>query len=90
MTSAELRMVFGRTSAFAPSDFLNEISSDLVEYLNKTPIASRQVFQRGDYGDSYNTHSLRNTTTSFEDAAKELNKKLNYFMKAEPANQKQP
>ncbi|NLM36370.1 MAG: UvrD-helicase domain-containing protein [Clostridiales bacterium] len=88
MTSAELRMVFGRTSAFAPSDFLNEISSDLVEYLNKTPIASRQVFQRGDYGDSYNTHSLRNTTTSFEDAAKELNKKLNYFMKAEPAKSK--
>lgn len=34
MTSAERRMIFGRTVSYSTSDFLNEISVDLLESLN--------------------------------------------------------
>ncbi|NLZ47956.1 MAG: DNA helicase PcrA [Clostridiales bacterium] len=88
MTSAEIRMVFGRTSAFAPSDFLNEIACDLVEYINKAPLSSGQGIQRNGYIGNFNSQPLNNSSTSFETAAKELSKKLNYYMNAEPAKPK--
>lgn len=34
MTSAEIRIVFGKTVSYAQSDFLNEIDSNLKEYIN--------------------------------------------------------
>lgn len=83
MTSADIRMVFGRTAAYAPSDFITEISSNLVEHINRRPLGTRQAVQRSGYSNNYNPHSLRNSSTSFESAAQGLNKKLNYFMNTE-------
>jgi DNA helicase-2/ATP-dependent DNA helicase PcrA len=40
MTSAEVRRVFGRTVAYSPSDFLDEVPANLKEYVgNRTPSA---------------------------------------------------
>ena len=41
MTSAEKRMVFGRTVAFAQSDFLDEIPKDLKEYPSELKFPAR-------------------------------------------------
>ncbi|MGL4773190.1 MAG: DNA helicase PcrA [Clostridium sp.] len=42
MTSAEVRRVFGKTVAYPQSDFINEIKSDLKEYVNsRTGMSSR-------------------------------------------------
>jgi DNA helicase-2/ATP-dependent DNA helicase PcrA len=49
MTSAEMRRVFGRTVAYASSDFLNEIPAHLKEYVN---LATRSGF--GGSNSSYN------------------------------------
>lgn len=49
MTSAEIRRVFGRTVAYASSDFINEIPTHLKEYAN---IATRSGF--GGQSSSYN------------------------------------
>ncbi|WP_040212415.1 DNA helicase PcrA [Clostridium polynesiense] len=63
MCSAEVRRVFGRTVAYAQSDFLNEISADLKENLNKSGQKAERNSSR-EYGNSYmeynNPHSLRN------------------------------
>ena len=46
MTSAEVRRVFGRTVSYSQSDFINEIRTDLKEYINErsTNGASREGF----------------------------------------------
>ena len=65
MTSAEVRRQFGRTVAYAQSDFINEIKSDLKEYVSGESLASRtenrsSMFQaRNNYN---NPHSLRNSS----------------------------
>jgi DNA helicase-2/ATP-dependent DNA helicase PcrA len=85
MTSAEIRRVFGRTSAFAPSDFISEISSSLVENLNRGgAFTTRQVVERSGYSNSYNTqpnnpHTLRNNINS-NPSTESINKKLDYIM----------
>lgn len=64
MTSAETRRVFGRTVAYASSDFLNEIPSNLKDYVgvNKRHIRdrdtedTRNVYNNSSYN---NSHSLR-------------------------------
>ncbi|MDO5518384.1 MAG: 3'-5' exonuclease, partial [Clostridium sp.] len=61
MTSAEVRRVFGRTVAYPQSDFINEIKSDLKEYVaaEKAGAKSREGFvNKSSYN---NPHSLRNT-----------------------------
>lgn len=50
MTSAETRMVFGRTVAYAQSDFISEIPADLKEYMNEAKATS-------------NTNTTSGTTT---------------------------
>ncbi|WP_160683928.1 UvrD-helicase domain-containing protein [Clostridium sp. C2-6-12] len=60
MTSAEVRRVFGKTVAYPQSDFINEIKSELKEYISgeKSNIISRdRVIQSNSYS---NPHSLRN------------------------------
>jgi len=59
MTSAEVRRVFGKTVAYPQSDFINEIKSELKEYVGgeKAGIKSRDAIVRNS---SYNNpHSLR-------------------------------
>ena len=59
MTSAEVRRVFGKTVAYSQSDFINEIKSELKEYVGveKASIKSREkVMQSNSYT---NPHSLR-------------------------------
>lgn len=61
MTSAEVRRVFGKTVAYPQSDFINEIKSELKEYIGgeKSNIISRdRVIQSNSYN---NPHSLRNS-----------------------------
>ena len=65
MTSAEVRRQFGRTVAYPQSDFINEIKSDLKEYVSGESLSSRtenrsSMFQaRNNYN---NPHSLRNNS----------------------------
>jgi DNA helicase-2/ATP-dependent DNA helicase PcrA len=64
MTSAEVRRVFGKTVAYPQSDFINEIKSELKEYVGveKANIKSRASIMKSN---SYtNPHSLRNSVTS--------------------------
>lgn len=69
MTSAEVRRQFGRTVAYAQSDFINEIKSDLKEYVSGESLASRNenrssMFQaRNNYN---NPHSLRNSSNAMQ------------------------
>lgn len=69
MTSAEVRRQFGRTVAYAQSDFINEIKSDLKEYVSGESLASRtenrsSMFQaRNNYN---NPHSLRNSSNAMQ------------------------
>lgn len=62
MTSAEVRRVFGKTVAYAQSDFINEIKTDLKEYVNarSTAQASRgATFGTQSSSGFGNPHSLR-------------------------------
>ena len=60
MTSAEVRRVFGRTVAYPQSDFINEIKSDLKEYV-KSEKAKKNSTNSFINKSSYNNpHSLRN------------------------------
>lgn len=63
MSSAEVRRVFGRTVAYAQSDFLNEISVTLKEHINKSGQKLEKPAKK-EHGNSYrdynNPHSLRN------------------------------
>lgn len=69
MTSAEVRRQFGRTVAYAQSDFINEIKSDLKEYVSGESLTSRtenrsSMFQsRNNYN---NPHSLRNSSNAMQ------------------------
>ncbi len=65
MTSAEVRRQFGRTVAYAQSDFIAEIKQELKEYVTgeNGSVASRnKMFQRN--AAYSNPHSLRNNITS--------------------------
>jgi DNA helicase-2/ATP-dependent DNA helicase PcrA len=78
MSSAEQRRVFGRTMSYAPSDFLNEISAQLIERVGEQKKNSISYISGKD-GSSYGTnnrypggyninqgnpHSLRNSNQS--------------------------
>ncbi|MBW6410523.1 DNA helicase PcrA [Clostridium weizhouense] len=72
MTSAEVRRVFGRTVAYAQSDFINEIKSELKEYVsgNKiTPNTKPNVSKNNSYT---NPHSLRNNIINKNKAFNEI------------------
>ncbi len=64
LTHAEIRRVFGRTQAFAPSDFLREIKADLKENVNSDG-KKLGAEPKKQYGSAYmeynNPHSLRSS-----------------------------
>jgi DNA helicase II / ATP-dependent DNA helicase PcrA len=63
MTSAEVRRQFGRTVAYAQSDFIAEIKSDLKEYVsgnNSAQSTRTSMFPRDNRNN--NSHSLRNNS----------------------------
>lgn len=63
MTSAEVRRQFGRTVAYAQSDFIAEIKSDLKEYVsgnNSAQSTRTSMFPRDNRNN--NPHSLRNNS----------------------------
>ncbi|WP_125152877.1 DNA helicase PcrA [Clostridium rectalis] len=56
MTSAESRRIFGRTVAYAQSDFIQEISSDLKEFLNG--VRKNSTINNFNYGNNvYNSRA---------------------------------
>lgn len=62
MTSAEVRRQFGRTVAYAQSDFINEIKASLKEYVSGNPEKQEKkpvMFTRERYN---NPHGLRGNT----------------------------
>ncbi|WP_396334336.1 ATP-dependent helicase [Clostridium sp. 19966] len=79
MTSAGIRRVFGRTTAYEPSDFLSEISADLLENLNRRQ-PSRNINFRGNNYANDNPHSLRNSYSEKE-SVDSITNKLEYMMK---------
>jgi len=60
ITSAESRMIFGRTVGYAPSDFINEISPDLKEIIGGPKNRTVQVLKRNytKAPQAYNPHGL--------------------------------
>ena len=63
MTSAEKRMVFGRTVAFAQSDFLDEIPKDLKEYTSELKFPARSYEKKNNKAsDFFGFHFQPNTT----------------------------
>ncbi|MGL4454039.1 MAG: UvrD-helicase domain-containing protein [Sarcina sp.] len=69
MTSAETRMVFGKTQAYPQSDFIREIPMELKEYIKKEPIkpVNKTTTTLKQTGHSNNPHGLR---SSFNTAPK--------------------
>ncbi|WP_297522429.1 DNA helicase PcrA [uncultured Clostridium sp.] len=63
MTSAESRMVFGKTQAYPQSDFIKEIPMELKEYIKKEPIkpVTRNSKAARQQVVSNNPHGLRNS-----------------------------
>ena len=74
MTSAEVRRVFGRTVSYSQSDFIEEVSPDLKEYVNARGMNSsfnKQFSNRSKIEN--NPHSLReNLYNSLKDTHKAL------------------
>lgn len=80
MTSAEVRRVFGRTVAYSPSDFLNEVPKELKEYVgsksfsnnsgigtsrfNSNSFGNNSVKPVGQGAVNYNFNSVAATSTS--------------------------
>lgn len=66
MTSAESRMVFGRTVSYPPSDFLNEISPNLKQFVNgeKTSNRAMNVLKSSPSKKPYNPHGMYAQSTS--------------------------
>ena len=84
MTSAEVRKVFGRTVSYSQSDFIDEVSSSLKEYVNERGMyknSNKQYLNRSEI--TNNPHSLRgnlynsskNTNKTLENSEDE-NKKI--------------
>lgn len=84
MTSAEVRKVFGRTVSYSQSDFIDEVSSSLKEYVNERGMyknSNKQYLNRSEI--TNNHHSLRgnlynsskNTNKTLENSEDE-NKKI--------------
>ncbi|MPQ43362.1 DNA helicase PcrA [Clostridium tarantellae] len=66
MTSAETRMVFGKTVAYPQSDFISEVPSDLKEYINKPKVNNANsvtTTSKGINSRYNNPHSLRGNMT---------------------------
>ena len=64
MTSAENRMVFGKTQAYPQSDFIREIPTDLKEYIKRDPVVkppkTKSAYESKLFSASNNPHGLRN------------------------------
>ena len=74
MTSAEVRKVFGKTVSYSQSDFIDEVSSNLKEYVNERGMhknSNKQYLNRSEMAN--NPHSLRgNLYNSSKDTHKAL------------------
>ncbi len=75
LTRAESRMYFGETTAFPPSDFLSEISEDLIEDLNARPKVNKIFINHKN--ESLNTKSY----SYFKDENIENKPKIKYSIK---------
>ena len=74
MTSAEVRKVFGRTVSYSQSDFIDEVSSSLKEYVNERGMyknSNKQYLNRSEI--TNNPHSLRG---NLYNSSKNTNKTL--------------
>ncbi|SFC44132.1 DNA helicase PcrA [Clostridium uliginosum] len=71
MTSAEVRRVFGRTVAYAQSDFINEIKPGLKEYVSGNKMTSKNKPNVSKSNSYINPHSLRNNINGGNSFAKE-------------------
>ncbi|QGU94223.1 AAA family ATPase [Clostridium bovifaecis] len=81
MTSASTRRVFGRTVAYAESDFLNEISADLKEIVSerKAALGSNQGSNRGILGGVFGNYSFgSHSLSSF--GARKAEQKINSIL----------
>lgn len=86
MSSAETRMVFGRTVAYAQSDFISEIPGGLKEYINNSSATKTQGSSKSEYTKNtssyFNPHSLRgamnNTRPTY--SAVQASKKLDEIL----------
>lgn len=71
MTSAEIRRVFGKTTAYEQSDFLSEISRGVIENLNSRTVAIKKDSSAGvKYNpQNQNPHTLRNSQSPYNDVS---------------------
>lgn len=78
MTSAESRMIFGKTVAYAQSDFIAEIPTTIKEYININGVSSNNNVKKTAHNEarkSYNPHKLRHNMSEMQ-ASTALNKIL--------------
>ena len=80
MTSAETRMIFGKTVAYGQSDFISEIPANIKDYVNINGKSSSNSFKNtsqtyGETRKTYNPHSIRGGM-SVSKANESLNKTL--------------
>ena len=80
MTSAETRMIFGKTVAYGQSDFISEIPANIKDYVNINGKSSSNSFKNSSqtYGETrktYNPHSIRGGMSASK-ANESLNKTL--------------
>lgn len=59
MTSAEVRRVFGKTVAYSPSDFLNEVPMQLKEYVGGKSFSSQNSYMNTN---RFNTNGFGNNS----------------------------
>lgn len=60
MTSAEVRRVFGRTVAYSPSDFLNEVPLQFKEYVGSKSLSSNSGINKGRFNSNgFGNNSIR-------------------------------
>ncbi|MGG5462941.1 DNA helicase PcrA [Clostridium sp. B9] len=79
MTSAETRMVFGKTVAYAQSDFISEIPAHIKDYVNVNGISSTNAFKNHSNSETrrtYNPHGMRSHMSTSQ-ATSILKKALN-------------
>lgn len=91
MTSAEVRRVFGKTMAFAQSDFITEIAISLLDNLS-TRTQSYRKEEKSPYGyqqANNNPHTLRNMNIQQSDAAMDSAvKQISDIIEAKSSNEK--
>ncbi|WMJ79581.1 DNA helicase PcrA [Clostridium sp. MB40-C1] len=71
MTSAQSRMVFGRSVSYSESDFINEVSMDLRENIHQNKNGAMKNINKSYVSNNFNSHSL--STFANNKADKKMN-----------------